>query len=65
VGREWVWNLLGGIKKDYRISKRLRGNLQLMYNFIDPKDKSPYPRQNVRIGFEFGWGKKTREKEGS
>jgi hypothetical protein len=62
VGREWVWNLLGGIKKDYRISKRLRGNLQLMYNFIDPKDKSPYPRLNVRIGFELGMGKGKQSK---
>lgn len=63
VGREWVWNLKVGIKKEYKINKKIKGNLQLMYNLLDPQYKSPYPRLNVRIGFELGLKKKERKVE--
>lgn len=53
VGREWVWNVLAGLRKDYKISRNINGHLQLMYNLINPENRSPYPRFNLRIGFEF------------
>ena len=49
-----------GIKKDYKFSKYIQGNVQMMYNFTDRFYKtSPYAdRINVRIGFEFPMKKK-------
>lgn len=60
IGREWVWNLKVGIKKEYRISKKINGNLQALYNLIDPDKRSPYPRFNIRIGFDFGLKKRVK-----
>jgi hypothetical protein len=58
--RHWVWGVFGGMKKEYTISKGIRGNLQIMYNFHDRFFKiSPYAdRLNVRMGFEFPMKKK-------
>jgi hypothetical protein len=55
TNRQWVWGVFGGIKKEYKISKTIRGNIQVMYNFHDRFLKtSPYAdRLNVRMGFEF------------
>jgi hypothetical protein len=53
-GRQWLWSLFVGIKKDYRISKHIRGNIQTLYNLYDDHDNSPYTdRLTVRMGFEF------------
>ena len=60
IGREWVGNLKAGLKKGYRISKKINGNIQALYNLIDPEKRSPYPRFNVRVGFDFGLKKKAR-----
>lgn len=61
--REWVWGAMAGIKKDYRISKSLRGNAQVLYNLFDPKYKSPYTdRMNMRIGLEYKMPKKKPSK---
>lgn len=52
--REWVPAVLAGLKKDYRITKSLRGTALLLYNFYNPDFKSPYgDRLNVRFGFEY------------
>jgi hypothetical protein len=55
ANRQWVWGVFGGIKKEYKLSKTIRGNIQMMYNFHDRFYKtSPYAdRVNVRMGFEF------------
>jgi hypothetical protein len=60
--REWVWTVFSGLKQEYRISKTLRGNVQVMYNLFDPHHKSPYTnRLNVRMGFEFVLKKKAKK----
>jgi hypothetical protein len=52
--REWVWSAMAGLKKEYRISKSLRGNAHVLYNLFDPHYKSPYTdRLNVRMGIEY------------
>jgi hypothetical protein len=59
--REWVWSFFTGVKQEYRISKLLKGNAQVMYNVYDPRHKSPYvDRLNVRMGFEFALKKKKK-----
>ncbi len=59
--REWVWSVMAGIKKDYRISKSIRGNAQVLYNIYDPDYKSPYvDRWNFRMGFEIQLKKKSK-----
>ncbi|HNP08493.1 MAG TPA: hypothetical protein PKN99_12750 [Cyclobacteriaceae bacterium] len=63
IGREWVGNLKAGIKKQYRISKKINGNIQALYNVIDPDKRSPYPRFNIRIGFDFGLKKRVKEEQ--
>ena len=61
--RQWVWGMFGGIKKEYQLSKTIRGNIQMMYNFHDRFYKtSPYAdRLNVRMGFEFPMKKKAKQ----
>lgn len=62
-GREWVPAVLAGMKKDYRISGRLKGTGLLLYNFYNPDYKSPYgDRLNVRMGFEYTIAKRTAKK---
>ncbi len=62
TNRQWVWGIFGGIKKEYKLSKTIRGNIQMMYNFHDRFYKtSPYAdRLNVRMGFEFPMKKKAK-----
>jgi hypothetical protein len=57
--QEWVWGAMAGLKKEYRISKSLRGNAQVLYNLFNPHYKSPYTdRLNMRIGVEYAIPKK-------
>jgi hypothetical protein len=57
--REWVFSAMIGLKKEYRISSKLRGNAQVLYNLYNPDYKSPYvERWNFRIGFEMHLNKK-------
>ena len=62
-GRQWVWGVFLGIKRDYKFSKYIRGNIQTMYNFLDKYYRtSPYAdRINVRMGFEFPMKKKVKK----
>jgi hypothetical protein len=51
---EWVWSTMAGLKKEYRISKSLQGNAQILYSLFNPHYKSPYTeRLNIRIGVEY------------
>lgn len=51
--REWIWSAMVGLKREYKISKSLRGNAQILYNLFDPHHKSPYvDRMNMRMGIE-------------
>ena len=57
--QEWVWSAMAGLKKEYKISKSLRGNAQVLYNLFNPHYKSPYTdRLNMRIGIEYKIQKK-------
>ena len=51
--RQWVWTSMVGMKKEYRISKSLQGNVQVLYNIFDFKHESPYENKlNVRMGID-------------
>ncbi len=59
--REWVWGAMVGIKKDFKVYKKIKGNTELVYNLYNPESKSPYPdRLMVRFGFEFPLKKRTK-----
>jgi hypothetical protein len=60
--REWVPAVLAGMKKEYKIYKRLKGTAFMLYNFYNPDYKSPYgDRLNVRFGFEYLIKKKKKK----
>jgi hypothetical protein len=53
-GREWVWGMMAGIKKEYKIYKNLKGTALIQYNLFNRLYKAPYvDRLNSRIGFEY------------
>lgn len=53
MGNTWVDGLLIGAGKDYRIAKYVKGNMQVLYNFLD-EINSPYQSKvMVRLGFSF------------
>lgn len=57
--RKWVWTWMAGLKKEFRYSKNMMGNLQVLYNLFDGQNQSPYASKlNVRMGFEFPLSKK-------
>lgn len=50
----WINSAFLGMKKDYRISNRLRGNIQLLYLIYDDNYSSPYAEKlNTRMGLEY------------
>jgi len=60
--REWVWGAFVGIKKEYKIFKRVKGTAYVMTRLFDPNHKSPYADVlNVRFGFEFPMKKKLKK----
>ncbi|MCA6410231.1 MAG: hypothetical protein IM575_14000 [Cytophagales bacterium] len=60
--RDWEWSALIGLKKEFKISKTVVGNVQTMYRLWSDKDKVPFPdRLNIRIGFEFPMKKKVKK----
>ncbi len=62
--RDWEWSALIGLKKDFKISKGVTGNVQTMYRLWSDKDKVPFPdRLNIRIGFEFPMRKKVKQSQ--
>jgi hypothetical protein len=61
--REWVWGTMTGLKKEYRITKQLRGTILVLYNMNDPRHRSPYiDRLNSRIGVEYRIKKKQNDR---
>ena len=62
-GREWVWGVFAGIKKDYKFFKKINGTAIVMFRLFDPHRKSPYADVlNARFGFEFPMKKKQAKK---
>lgn len=52
--REWVWSVMTGIKKEYKIYKNLKGTALIQYNLFNRYYKAPYvDRLNSRVGFEY------------
>lgn len=61
--RDWVWSAFVGLKKEYKLSKKVNGNFQFLYNLYDDNDNSPYAdRLVVRTGFEFPQKRKVKKK---
>ncbi|GCC50440.1 hypothetical protein SanaruYs_06550 [Chryseotalea sanaruensis] len=57
--RVLIWSYFAGVKKSFKFSEKVKGNVQMMYNVYNPEKHSPYAdRINVRIGFE--WSKKSK-----
>lgn len=51
--RGWIDGLMIGMGKDYRIAKYVKGNMQVLYNFLHERN-SPYKdKVMVRFGFSF------------
>ena len=61
--REWVWSVMTGIKKEYKIYKNLKGTALIQYNLFNRYYKAPYvDRLNSRIGFEYVLKKNKKRK---
>ncbi len=59
--REWVPSVFFGMKKDFKVYKKIKGNTEILYNLYDPDGKSPYgDKLSVRFGFEFHLKKKDK-----
>ena len=57
--REWVWSAFIGLKKEFKVYKRINGYTEGLYNLYNSDNKSPYKeRLVVRFGFEFPLKKK-------
>ena len=53
--REWVWGMMTGLKKEYKIYKNLKGTALIQYNVFNRYYKAPYvDRLNSRWGLS-GW----------
>ena len=58
VGRAWRWQFFAGIQNNFKISKSIDANVQLLYNF-DKKLKDAFPEKlSVRIGIQYKLAKK-------
>jgi len=56
--RDWRWSFYSGIQTNFKISKRLIGNAQMMYGF-DKSLKDGFPeRLQARVGVQYKLGKK-------
>lgn len=55
----WMTTAFAGIKKEYKISNQLRGNIQILYMIYDDHYSSPYAiKFNTRLGLEYRFQKK-------
>lgn len=62
--REWVWGMMTGIKKEFKIYKNLKGTALIQYNLFNRYYKAPYvDRLNSRIGFEYVLKNRGKSKE--
>jgi hypothetical protein len=59
-GRQWSWNFFVGVKKEYKFTKHIKGNIQVLYNvghYI--RNTNAYgDKLNVRMGFDFSLKKR-------
>jgi hypothetical protein len=57
TGRIWVWNSFAGLKREYKLFKYLKGNIQMLYNtsslFAHHHVNIYGDPLTVRMGFEF------------
>lgn len=61
TGRTWVWSSFAGIKNTFNLSKKIRGQVQTLFNLYNPEKRSPYTsRLNVRFGVEYSLKKKRK-----
>ncbi len=57
----WVAGVFGGLKKEFTVYKKIKGNTEMLYNLINTHGRSPYAdRFVVRFGFEFPMKKKMK-----
>lgn len=60
--REWIRGAFAGMKKDYKLFKKIRGTAMVMARLFNYHRKSPYADiLNVRFGFEFPMKKKVKD----
>lgn len=60
-GREWIWGVFAGMKKDYKFFRKINGTAVVMFRLFDPHRKSPYADVvNTRFGFELPMKKRTK-----
>ncbi len=53
IGRHWRWSFLSGVQTNFKISNRVSGNVQMLYNF-DASLKDGFPeRLSVRVGVQY------------
>jgi len=59
--RSWVWSSFSGIKNSFNLSKKMRGQVQILYNLYNPEKQNPYlARVNFRFGVEYALKKKQK-----
>jgi hypothetical protein len=62
--RQWVPTVFVGMKKEFRITKGVRGTSMIMLRTFNVDHKSPYADVlNVRFGFEFPIKKKSKKEK--
>ncbi len=63
VERDWRWQLIMGIQNNFKISRSVTGNMQMLYNF-DKNLKDGFPeRLMLRVGVSFNLRKKVGSKQ--
>jgi len=56
--RDWRWSFHSGIQSNFKLSKRLIGNVQMLYNF-DSSLKDGFPEKlTARAGVQYRWPRK-------
>jgi hypothetical protein len=52
--KQWVPGMFGGLKKEFTVYKKIKGNSEMLYNLYNTHGRSPYAdRFVIRFGFEF------------
>jgi hypothetical protein len=60
--RNWRWQMIMGVQNNFKISKAVTGNMQMLYNF-DKSLKDGFPeRLMVRVGVSSNFKKKVEKK---
>ncbi len=50
----WVAGMFAGLKKEFTVYKKIKGNTEMLYNLYNAHGRSPYAdRFVIRFGFEF------------